>query len=179
MRIIFYIVAVCVAGLLVGCSSTSVNQNSSANTVRQVQVDTTFQYPPLQDESFSGLDPEAVGLWEDTGRLEIEEYTLSETFRAVPDSADTNFVLIESTGYRVQIFTGKIQRHAQNLKEVLEQRFEEAVYLIYEAPQYKVRMGNFVSREEAQSYCNRIRRNGYPGAWVVRSRIEVKKFVNQ
>ena len=51
--------------------------------------------------------------------------------------------------------------------------YNEVVYLIFESPQYKVRIGDFTDREEAIRFCNLLRKESYPDAWVVKSNVNV------
>ena len=43
----------------------------------------------------------------------------------------------------------------------------------YEVPYYKIRVGNFASREEAENYLPAAREAGYKTAWVVRAYVNV------
>ena len=77
-------------------------------------------------------------------------------------------------GYRVQVFSGVEQAAARSVEGKLE-RSEYArygVYVVYEAPQYKVRLGDFGSREEALRLCEQVKSQGFPDAWVVRSQVK-------
>ena len=45
------------------------------------------------------------------------------------------------------------------------------VYLTWKAPNFKVRVGDFGTRLEAEGFLNKIKRN-YPIAWVIRDKIK-------
>ena len=49
------------------------------------------------------------------------------------------------------------------------------MYLDYEVPYYKVRVGSFGSREEAEEYQQRAKAAGYRNAWVVMVNLGVKE----
>ncbi len=69
--------------------------------------------------------------------------------------------------YRIQIFTSKVFGDARWELTVAEEIFDRPVYLDYEVPYYKVRVGSFLTRDEAEEYAERVRASGYPDAWVV------------
>ena len=54
----------------------------------------------------------------------------------------------------------------------IEKSINEQIYIIFELPNYKLRVGNFVNRKEAESFQKKIVRLGYRTAWVVPTMIE-------
>lgn len=62
----------------------------------------------------------------------------------------------EVDGYRVQVFSSNQQHSAKNqallLQQDLSSQLETPVYAISEPPFWKVRIGNFLTREEANNY---------------------------
>ncbi len=78
----------------------------------------------------------------------------------------------EIEGFRLQVFATKSRSTADSLKTVIEGKIEEKVYVKFEVPNYKVRVGNCKSREEAEILKAKLTRYGYRFAWIVRTRIE-------
>ena len=81
----------------------------------------------------------------------------------------------EIVGYRVQIyFTGSMQE-AQRWHDRIESEIRHknyAVYTVFETPYYKVRVGDFVEREDAYQVQTWLRNAlGYSDAWVVPSKV--------
>ncbi|MFN3821627.1 MAG: SPOR domain-containing protein [bacterium] len=72
-------------------------------------------------------------------------------------------------GFRVQIYAGTDLIRAKKMETDIKQKVNLNVYLIYEPPQYKVRVGDFLSRAAAMSFCDSLRQTGFPDAWVVKS----------
>ena len=72
-------------------------------------------------------------------------------------------------GYRVQIFVSSNLGSAQKIKTEAEEFFPNEVYLQYDAPYYKIRVGNCLTRREGDLLKERAVRHGYRDAWVVRS----------
>lgn len=62
----------------------------------------------------------------------------------------------EVNGFRVQVYSSNTQQRAKNesisLQQELEKRLSHPVYVISEPPFWKVRIGNFRTREEANQY---------------------------
>ena len=74
----------------------------------------------------------------------------------------TNKVSIDSTqfiieGYRVQILATKQLVNAERLQRDLSSILNQKIYIVFEAPNYKVRVGNFIDRSKAENFrkkCN-------------------------
>tara|TARA_B100000902_G_scaffold167799_1_gene162525 strand:+ start:3248 stop:3682 length:435 start_codon:yes stop_codon:yes gene_type:complete len=75
-------------------------------------------------------------------------------------------------GYRVQIVISQNEQELQDIKIEIEKSINEQIYIIFELPNYKLRVGNFVNRKEAESFQKKIVRLGYRTAWVVPTMIE-------
>ena len=50
---------------------------------------------------------------------------------------------------------------------------QEKIYIKFELPNYKLRVGNFDSRKKAEAYRNKVIQLGYRSAWVVPTLIEL------
>ena len=75
-------------------------------------------------------------------------------------------------GYRVQIVISQNEQELQDIKTEIEKSINEKIYIIFELPNYKLRVGNFVNRKEAENFQKKIVRLGYRTAWVVPTMIE-------
>lgn len=65
------------------------------------------------------------------------------------------------SGFRVQVFSSNIQRTAKNNafgieKQILEVFPNQAVYVNYTSPFWKVRVGDFKTKTEAQNFRNQL-----------------------
>ena len=78
-------------------------------------------------------------------------------------------------GYRIQIFEESGNRSSTRAREVMAEfstRYPEiGVYLTWQAPNFKVRVGDFGSRMEAEGFLHKIK-STYPIAWVIRDKIK-------
>jgi len=75
-------------------------------------------------------------------------------------------------GFRLQIFeTSSVEDANRNLRK-FEKTLDDSVYMVFEAPLYKIHTGNFVTKKEAEVQKTALREKGYKNIWIVRSRIE-------
>ena len=89
--------------------------------------------------------------------------------KSIDKSLDSNITEIE--GFRVQVFATQDRNKADDLKENLSLSYAETSYVIFEAPNYKVRMGDYLDRKNAEKLRKRLIANGFPSSWIVRTRI--------
>ena len=85
------------------------------------------------------------------------------------DTSFTNSV----KGYRIQVAISQDENDLIYVKEKLELTIEEKIYIKFELPNYKLRIGNFDSRKKAEVYRNKVIQLGYRSAWVVPTLIEL------
>lgn len=135
-------------------------------------------YDPLELPEDKEVVPEAHPK---SGRI-TGQSGLVEVSDASPDSALATIspepVEIDSLSgqaFRVQLFTSKVYGEARSATVVAEEIFDRPVFLDYEVPYFKVRVGNFTDREKAEAYLMRVKAAGYPDAWVVAVNIKVKE----
>lgn len=89
----------------------------------------------------------------------------------VPMSMDT----VNLQAFRIQVFTSKLYGEAKRELRIAEEIFDHPVFVDYEVPYFKVRVGSFSDRDEAEKYKQRVKAAGYRTAWVVIVNLEVKK----
>lgn len=84
-----------------------------------------------------------------------------------PDTAE------QKPGYRVQLLATPNYQEADSLLSDVREQFEAEAraYLIYDSPNYKIRIGNCESRSEAEELQSVAKQMGYRYAWIVRSTI--------
>ncbi|MEQ8625155.1 MAG: SPOR domain-containing protein [Vicingaceae bacterium] len=79
------------------------------------------------------------------------------------------------TGYRIQLFAGNSKVEAVKVKSDFISKFENNYpEVIYQVPNFKVRVGNFRDRLEATKMLE-IYKAEYPYAFIVQDNIEFKK----
>jgi len=133
-----------------------------------------LDYPPIQLEELPPLQPRLPVLFSDESRLKTIPYE-SET-QSLPGIQASGELAGEARvveGYRVQVYAGKDQAAARKIELQIRERYGVAIYLVYEAPQYKVRVGDFIDRNQAVNFGKSLKEGGYMDAWIVRSLVPV------
>ena len=74
-------------------------------------------------------------------------------------------------GYRVQVLATRYFERADSFAIIMKNTVSESVYVDFETPNYKVRIGDFIERESAESLQQDLVQMGYNSAWILRSRI--------
>ena len=79
-------------------------------------------------------------------------------------------------GYRIQIHFGGEREKAKMVKTKFLQQFPEVpAYEVYQQPNFKVRVGDFRTRLEAQKFMNEIS-SAFPSAFIVADDIHLPKL---
>lgn len=81
-------------------------------------------------------------------------------------------------GFRIQIYSTANIDEAMNMRtNILAKLPRDSVYVEYDPPVYKVRLGDFPSRYEASTELPSIVNMGYPDAWIVPDNIVRRKVI--
>jgi len=78
-------------------------------------------------------------------------------------------------GYRIQIFEESGNKSSTHAREVMAEFTEKypdiPVYLTWQAPNFKVRVGDYATKMQAEGYLQKIKKD-YPIAWVIKDKIK-------
>ncbi|MFC6103179.1 SPOR domain-containing protein [Olivibacter domesticus] len=67
---------------------------------------------------------------------------------------------VTARGYRVQIYSGSSRSEAYDAQARFKKVYQDLnTYLGYEQPNYRVKVGDFTSRSQAQALMNQLRKN--------------------
>jgi hypothetical protein len=95
-------------------------------------------------------------------QIQINEETTRDSRRNVP-------------GYRIQVINSSDRNKVFSAKTKIYQKYPELKpYLIYLAPNYKLKVGNFKTPEEAQPYLDQLTQLFPSGVYLIHDVIEVK-----
>ena len=83
-----------------------------------------------------------------------------------------NIRITTQEGYRLQIFESSSVEETNRTLRKFERSLKDSVYMVFEAPLYKLRLGNFATKKEAEKQKKNLNKKGYKNIWIVRSRIE-------
>jgi hypothetical protein len=79
------------------------------------------------------------------------------------------------SGYRIQIVNTTDRNIAIDAKTKAYQLYPELkTYLFFQSPYYRIKVGNFRTKPEAESYLKNLARDFSKAAFIVREMIEVK-----
>lgn len=85
---------------------------------------------------------------------------------------------ISQLGFRIQIFSTSSIDEAMNMRiNVLAKLPQDSVYIVYDPPVYKIRLGDFPTKYEAGTELPFIVNMGYSDAWIVPDNIVRRKII--
>jgi len=70
--------------------------------------------------------------------------------------------------FRVQVFASKLFDEAQQFAGNIKSLFPEGVFVEYQMPYYKVRVGEYYTPEEGELFLDQVKQLGFKNAWLVR-----------
>ncbi|OZI06167.1 sporulation protein [Siphonobacter sp. BAB-5385] len=160
--------------LLTACSSKVVPTRSS-NSSRPYDLDLA-SYRPRYELS-------------EVKKAPVEEKKKPVTPVTAPGSTQTINKKLDSTldtlaqrnkgvrylaGYRIQLYTGTKRADMEAAKLYVYQNYGELnTYIAYNHPTYRLRVGDFATRLDAERYFNKIR-NEYPGSTLISDRVSLR-----
>ncbi len=158
-------------GLLMGCSPSDGRVVDERSTSDDRSGTTSRGFDPLElprdKEVIPKVRPNNQSL---IGRQEIvsEDTTavLEDSTLVIPQYFRESIDSLNSQAYRVQLETSKLYGEAKQAAMIAEEIFDRPVFIDYEVPYFKVRVGSFVSRDLAEAYRQKARGSGYSSAWV-------------
>ncbi len=74
-------------------------------------------------------------------------------------------------GYRIQLVSTRDESEARIIKQEALLKFDVEVYTIFDNPYYKVRVGNCISRLEAEALQQKAIEEDFLDAWVVKTMV--------
>ena len=92
----------------------------------------------------------------------------STSFDIVLKQDSTKYI---SEGYRVQILATRYFDYADSLAISISSKIIDSVYVEFETPNYKVRVGDFIDRDSAELLQQKLLNMGYKSAWILRTKI--------
>ncbi len=153
---------------LIGCGSPQTAVKAPVLETRPLQEDTTGQ-----DESYK------VGsLLDEDWKIEPRQYPYhGRRVKSLETSGDTAASRGELAvlGFRVQILTTTDYHRAMAVRDEALAKFTAEVYLDYEPPNYKVRVGNCINADDAEALRSEAKTLGFADAWIVKTKVIVRK----
>ncbi len=108
---------------------------------------------------------------ETTGAETTAVETTATTTEAPPATPAEEVAPSPKMGYRVQIGAFTYEEGANRMKMRAESELNQKVYVDFIEGMYKVRVGDFLTREDAEAYRDKLIGMGYNGAFLVETEI--------
>jgi len=136
----------------------------------------TEQAPPQEDRGAVNESFDPLVLKDDD--LDVKKRTNSEVKSDVDDSNTMNveeaeIVEKEVIGYRVQLCAVPNEENAREIQKEVILKMSESVYLIYDSPYYKIRIGDCLTRFDADKLQTLAVSKGFAEAWVVKTKVKI------
>ena len=164
---------VMVVGLIffIGCASSS-----------KIQTDTDSGAGKASDKYDESFDPLTLG----DDDIEIGKEDSGTQINQTGDESDNTqgneqVLMHEVEGFRVQILATQGIEAATLQQQRAVDRFSDRdykVYLIYEAPLYRLRIGDAINRKEAEDIRDIAKERGYDEAFIVRSKVMAPESID-
>ena len=82
--------------------------------------------------------------------------------------------LSDAKGFRLQIYETSSVEEANKKILKFKKALRDSIYMSFEAPFYKVRYGNYSTREQAEIEKKNMLRKGFKSVWIIKSNIHLK-----
>tara|TARA_Y100001970_G_C13815746_1_gene642298 strand:- start:171 stop:635 length:465 start_codon:yes stop_codon:yes gene_type:complete len=76
-----------------------------------------------------------------------------------------------NVGFRLQLFETISKDIADEERLNFQKVLKDTVYIVFEAPLYRLQLGDYFTRKQAEQKKINLVRNGYKNIWIVKSRI--------
>ena len=160
-----YGISLLVLLVLAGCASSPKPVTTAVTTGDSRKIDESFDPLSLKDEDIVFPQPRQLDKIEQSSYLPADEIVPAE-------SLQVENKLVE--GFRLQLLSTKDLESATRSKAMAQEQFSDLqlkFYLEFDSPYYKVRTGDFKTRQEAETVRGVVRSRGYPQAWIVKTKI--------
>ncbi len=137
-----------------------------------------FAQNKIQDESFnpSELNEPVIPFFDGTSIYEVITDINQNKYKYITET--DSFKVVERKGWKVQIFSSEDYFFSDSIHtQALTVFKDEDVVKIFNSPYYKIRIGNCVSREEAEKLLEKAQKKGYRDSWIISTRVKVMEKV--
>ena len=74
-------------------------------------------------------------------------------------------------GFRIQVVSTNDLNLANSMANEIKEKFSFQTYIIFDSPNYKLRLGDFNSRKNAELIKKDLVKNGYNKSWIIRTKV--------
>ncbi len=160
-------------------SSSSANHKSSHKKIDKIYEEDLAQYLPHYKQLNEASDTlQNLKNKLKKAYLTEEPMHINKKLDAILDTISTkNKSIRYANGFRIQVYVGNDRKAADDAKIYTYQTYPEIYpYLSYQQPIYKVKIGDFLNRMDAERYFVTIKEN-FPSAMILPDRVEIKRGI--
>lgn len=172
------LVCLIVFAIQIGCKGSPKSGEETKSEKAEVQT-TSGKLDPLELPQDTRIVPQ---IQPRKGEIKGTGTTLDETSTVSTDTQTQSTVntkpqidTLASQALRIQLHSTELFGDAKRERLIAEEVFDQPVFLDYEVPYYKVRVGSFPNRKEAEFYLQKAKTAGYQNAWIVAVKVNVKE----
>lgn len=162
---------IAITALLIGCSASS---GSRYETKKETDKETTTEVTTEVAEDFD-ITPYQTEINIEAPPIATDKLP-SDVWYAYDDSlVEMQRQIVSTTdGYRVQVLsTDDIDEANRVRAEIYEKAARKEVYIIFEPPFYKVKVGDFTSKAEAENLRFKLSQLGYTESKIVQETVNL------
>ncbi|SKC17245.1 SPOR domain-containing protein [Dyadobacter psychrophilus] len=162
--------------ILSGCSKKSVVSSSGSEYKEDLSsVRPRFEYvePTVTEKAAPVSTPKTSTAQK--GNVDKPLYVNKRLETVLDTLAKHNKSIRYANGFRIQIYVGNVRQEADDAKSYIYQAFPDLnPYVSYTQPTYRVKVGDFMYRTDAEQYLELIRER-YSSAVILADRVDIKR----
>jgi hypothetical protein len=162
--------------ILSGCSKKSVVSSSSSEYREDLSaVRPRFEYVEPAIGGKSEVAPTPKSTPAPKTNVDKPLYVNKRLETVLDTLAKHNKSIRYINGFRIQIYVGNVRQEADAAKSFIYQSFPDLnPYVSYSQPTYRVKVGDFMYRSDAEQYLELIREQ-YSSAVILADRVDIKR----
>ncbi len=158
-----------------GCASKVIPGNSS----RPYNLDLSSYRPTYSASDIREKEEKKISEKKETvttpSPASGESLTINKKLDTILDTmAQRNKAAKYVAGFRIQLYTGTKRNELETAKSFVYQSYSELnTYIAYNHPTYRLRVGDFATRLDAERYFNKLK-DQYPTATIISDRVTLR-----
>ena len=161
--------------MISGCSKRTTTSSSGGDYREDLAaVRPRYEYvEPVIKTPETRKEPKSSGTT--TATTDKPLYVNKKLETALDTLAKQNKSIRYINGFRIQIYVGNVRQEADEAKSYVYQAFPDLnPYVSYSQPTYRVKVGDFMYRSDAEQYLETIREK-YASAMILADRVDIKR----
>lgn len=174
--IFFSIIALTFSGCGGPVKSGDISPKDSVESIDPFDFGDEFSQIAVKKSDTGAGDKESVKIKnDDTNETpSITSDYLDKLQKSKGTKSPDSYLNVNILGYRVQLGAFENKENAERTAKSARSKFDLPVYVIYQAPFYRVRAGDFIEKSEAEKYVKIIKEKGFRDARWVPTRINTQ-----